>query len=67
MKRITRDRDQIEIYEKAETLTKFRARYMDVFAQLSARGERIEIIDASGSIEQTAAAINKAIAKHFGI
>ncbi len=67
MRRITRDREQIEIYEKAETLTKFRARYMDVFDRLRARGEQIEIIDASGNIEQTADAINAAILKHFGI
>ena len=67
MKRITQGRTQVEIYEKADTLTKVRARYMDVFAKLSARGEQIEIIDASGNIEQTAEAINKAIYKHFGI
>ncbi|MBR5601210.1 MAG: dTMP kinase [Clostridia bacterium] len=67
MRRITRDREQIEIYEKAETLIKVRARYMDVFDRLRARGEQIEIIDASGNIEQTADAINTAIFKHFGI
>ena len=67
MRRITRDREQIEIYEKAETLIKVRARYMDVFSRLRARGEQIEIIDASGNIEQTADAINTAIFKHFGI
>ena len=67
MRRITRDREQIEIYEKAETLIKVRARYMDVFDRLRARGEQIEIIDASGTIEQTADAINTAIFKYFGI
>lgn len=67
MKRITQGRTQVEIYEKADTLTKVRARYMDVFAKLSARGEQIEIIDASGTIEQTAQAINQAIYKHFAI
>ena len=67
MKRITRDRTQVEIYEKADTLTKVRAKYMNVFEKLSARGEQIEIIDASGNIEQTAEAIGKAIFKHFGI
>lgn len=67
MRRITRDREQIEIYEKAETLIKVRARYMDVFDRLRARGEQIEIIDASGTIEQTADAINAAIFKHFGV
>lgn len=67
MRRITRDRTSTEIYEKAETLIKVRARYMDVFNRLRARGEQIEIIDASGNIEQTADAINAAILKHFGI
>lgn len=67
MKRITQGRTQVEIYEKADTLTKVRARYMDVFAKLSARGEQIEIIDASGTIEQTAQAINQVIYKHFAI
>ncbi len=67
MKRITRGRDQVEIYEKAETLTKFRARYLDVFEKLSARGEKIEIIDASGTIEQAAEKIAAVIEKHFGI
>ncbi len=67
MKRITRDRTETEIYEKADTLTKVRARYMDVFEKLSTRGDQIEIIDASGTIEQTANAINQAVQKHFGI
>ena len=67
MRRITRDRTSTEIYEKAETLIKVRARYMDVFDRLRARGEQIEIIDASGNIEQTADAINAAIFKHFGV
>ena len=67
MKRITQGRTQVEIYEKADTLTKVRARYLDVFAKLSARGEQIEIIDASGTIEQTAQAINQAIHQHFGV
>ncbi len=67
MKRITKGRTSTEIYEKAETLAKFRARYLDVFDKLSARGEKIEIIDASGTIEQAAEAINLAIQKHFGI
>ena len=67
MKRITRDRTSTEIYEKADSLAKFRARYLDVFQKLSARGERIEIIDASGTVEQNAAAIDAVIQKHFGI
>ena len=67
MKRITKGRTSTEIYEKAETLATFRARYMDVFEKLSARGEKIEIIDASGTIEQAAEKIAEVISKHFGI
>ena len=67
MKRITKGRTSTEIYEKAETLAKFRARYLDVFEKLSARGEKIEIIDASGTIEQGAKKIAAVIEKHFGI
>lgn len=67
MKRITRDREQTEIYEKADTLTKVRARYMDVFERLSARSEKIEIIDASGTVEQTADAISQVMKKHFNM
>ena len=67
MKRITKGRTSTEIYEKAETLATFRARYLDVFEKLSARGEKIEIIDASGTIEQAAERIAEVISKHFGI
>ena len=67
MKRITKGRTSTEIYEKAETLATFRARYLDVFEKLSARGEKIEIIDASGTIEQAAEKIAEVISKHFGI
>ena len=67
MKRITKGRTSTEIYEKAETLATFRARYMEVFEKLSAQGEKIAIIDASGTIEQAAAKIASVIEKHFGI
>ena len=67
MKRITKGRTSTEIYEKAETLAKFRARYLDVFEKLRARDEKIEIIDASGTIEQGAEKIAAVIEKHFGI
>ena len=67
MKRITKGRTSTEIYEKADTLAKFRARYLDVFEKLAARGEKIEIIDASGTIEQGAEKIAAVIEKHFGI
>ena len=67
MKRITKGRTSTEIYEKAETLATFRARYMEVFEKLSAQGEKIAIIDASGTIQEAAAKIASVIEKHFGI
>ncbi len=67
MKRITKGRTSTEIYEKAETLEKFRARYLDVFQRLSAQGEKIAIIDASGTIEQAADAIWNAVTAHIDI
>ena len=67
MKRITKGRTSTEIYEKAETLATFRARYMEVFQKLSAQGEKIAIIDASGTIQEAAEKIASVIEKHFGI
>ena len=67
MKRITRDRTSTEIYEKADTLTKVRARYMEVFQKLSARGEKIAIIDASGTIEEAAKEILAAVKSNLSI
>ena len=67
MKRITKGRTSTEIYEKAETLATFRARYMEVFEKLSAQGEKIAIIDASGTIEQAAEAIWNAVSAHINV
>ena len=46
-----------EIYENYEYLEKTRRMFFDVFERLKERGERIEIIDASGSAEEIAAKI----------
>lgn len=43
-----------EIYENYEYLEKTRRMFFDVFERLKERGERIEIIDASGSAEEIA-------------
>lgn len=67
MKRITKGRTSTEIYEKAETLATFRARYMEVFEKLSAQGEKIAIIDASGTIQEAAEAIWNAVSAHIHI
>ena len=67
MKRITKGRTSTEIYEKAETLEKFRARYMEVFEKLSAQGEKIAIIDASGTIQEAAEAIWNAVSAHINV
>ena len=65
MKRITKGRTSTEIYEKAETLATFRARYLEVFQKLSEQGERIAIIDASGTIHEAADAILQAVKSHL--
>ena len=67
MKRITKGRTSTEIYEKAETLATFRARYMEVFEKLSAQGEKIAIIDASGTIQEAAEAIWNAVSAHINV
>ena len=67
MKRITKGRTSTEIYEKAETLATFRARYMEVFQKLSAQGEKIAIIDASGTIQEAAEAIWDAVSAHINV
>lgn len=43
-----------EIYENYDYLEKTRKMFFDVFDKLRARGEKIEIIDASGSAEKIA-------------
>lgn len=67
MKRITKGRTSTEIYEKAETLATFRARYLEVFQKLSEQGERIAIIDASGTMQEAADAILQAVKSHLNI
>ena len=46
-----------EIYENYEYLEKTRKMFFDVFDRLEKRGERIEIIDASGSAEDISSRI----------
>ena len=43
-----------EIYENFDYLTRTRAMFFDVFDRLKERGERITVIDASGSVEDVA-------------
>ena len=43
-----------EIYENFDYLTRTRAMFFDVFDRLRERGERITVIDASGSVEEVA-------------
>ena len=46
-----------EIYENYDYLEKTRKMFFDVFERLKSRGERIEIIDASGTAEEISAKI----------
>lgn len=54
-----------EIYENYEYLEKTRKMFFDVFDRLRERGERIEIIDASGSAEEIATSILEKILPLF--
>lgn len=45
---------ETEIYENLDYLTKTRAMFFDVFKKLEAKGERIAVIDASGTPEEVA-------------
>ena len=54
-----------EIYENYEYLDKTRKMFFSAFEKLSVRGEKIVIIDASGSVEQIADAILDAVLKIF--
>ncbi len=54
LERIGSRGEQTEIYENLEYLTKTRAMFFDVFEKLRARGERIAIIDASGTPDEVA-------------
>ncbi len=54
-----------EIYENYDYLEKTRRMFFDVFEKLRARGERIEIIDASGSADEISEAILEKILPLF--
>ena len=53
--------EKTEIYENLDYLTRTRAMFFDVFDRLRARGERIAVINASGSVEQVAQAVLSAV------
>ena len=54
-----------EIYENYDYLEKTRRMFFDVFKRLNESGERIEIIDASGSAEEIAKEILKRVLPLF--
>lgn len=54
-----------EIYENYEYLDKTRKMFFDVFEKLEQKGEKIVLIDASGDVEQIAAAVLDAVLKIF--
>lgn len=61
LERIGKRGEATEIYENYEYLTKTRAMFFDVFRRLEARGEKIAIIDACGSIEEVAERVLSAV------
>ena len=54
LERIGKRGEEAEIYENFDYLTKTRAMFFDVFEKLTARGEKIAVIDAYGSVEEVA-------------
>ncbi len=59
LSRISRGRASTEIYETEEKLTKFRARFFEVFEMLR-DSDNIEIVSAFGTIEEVSARIIEA-------
>lgn len=59
--RIDTNRATVEIFEQAEILDKIRNKFFDVFARL--KDENIEIIDASGTVDEVAEKIASVVDK----
>ena len=57
--RIDTNRATVEIFEKEEILNKIRGKFFDVFSRLP--DENIEIIDASGSVDDVAEKISEVV------
>ena len=53
--------EKTEIYENLDYLTRTRAMFFDVFERLRQRGERIAVIDASGSVEEVSDKVISAV------
>lgn len=60
IERISKNRETTEIYEKKEKLADVRQKYFKVFEKLKGR-DNIKVVDASGSPEEVAERIYKAI------
>ncbi|MBQ8407473.1 MAG: dTMP kinase [Clostridia bacterium] len=65
LERIGSRGEKTEIYENLDYLTRTRAMFFDVFDRLKEQGERIEIIDASGSVEEVSAQVISAVLKIY--
>lgn len=63
LKRIGSRGEATEIYENYDYLTKTRAMFFDVFGKLRERGERIAVIDASGSVDEVSEKVWAAVAE----
>jgi dTMP kinase len=63
LERIGKRGEQTEIYENFDYLSKTRKMFFDVFERLRDRGERIAVIDASGSVEEVSACVLAAVSE----
>lgn len=59
--RIGKRGEKTDIYENLEYLTRTRAMFFDVFERLRLRGEKIAVINASGSVEEIAEKVIAAV------
>ena len=65
LERIGKRGEATEIYENFDYLTKTRKMFFDVFERLRERGERIAVIDASGSPEEIGERVLSAVLEVF--
>ena len=63
LERISRGRESVEIYENLETLTKVRNTFLSVIDDLAAEGDRIERINAYGTVEEIAEKVFSAVSQ----
>ena len=65
LKRISRGRSNVEIYENLEKLTAVRAKFLSVVEDLRRDGESIYVVNAARAAEDIAKEIFEIVKKHI--